>query len=254
MSAKSSYFTEISGVLFKSFSRLTTNKPSKLFIIHPLWWENNNDTETVSMSLCCHTQRICRNIIFSPHHGDVIMGVMASQITSLTIVYTIVYSGADQRKYQSSTSLAFVWGIHRWPVYSPHKWPVTRKMFPFDDVIMACRENLKKSDLNPVTGEFPAQRRVGRCFKVFFGLRLNKRLSKQSWGWWVETPSLSLWRHRDVMITLHIHCIRSNHIGKYLVSVAIEVGNVFISLGWSYAEYFMTHPQEIMLISFLVTE
>ena len=46
------------------------------------------------------------------------------------------YSGADQRKHQSSASLAFVWGIHRWPVNSPHKWPVTRKMFPFDDVIV----------------------------------------------------------------------------------------------------------------------
>ena len=46
------------------------------------------------------------------------------------------YSGADQRKHQSSASLAFVQGIHRWPVNSPHKWPVTRKMFPLDDVIM----------------------------------------------------------------------------------------------------------------------
>ena len=43
---------------------------------------------------------------------------------------------ADQRKHQSSASLAFVRGIHRWPVNSPHKWPVTRKMFPFDDVVM----------------------------------------------------------------------------------------------------------------------
>ena len=64
------------------------------------------------------------------------MGAMASQITSLTIVYSTVYSGADQRKHQSSASLAFVRGIHRWPVNSPHKWPVTRKRFPFDDVIM----------------------------------------------------------------------------------------------------------------------
>ena len=70
------------------------------------------------------------------HYGDVIMGMMASQITSLTIVYSTVYSGADQRKHQSSASLAFVRGIHRGPVNSPHKWPVTRKMFPFDDVIM----------------------------------------------------------------------------------------------------------------------
>ena len=64
------------------------------------------------------------------------MDVIASQITSLTIVYSNVYSGADQSKHQSSVSLAFVWGIHRGPVNSPHKWPVTRKMFPFDDVIM----------------------------------------------------------------------------------------------------------------------
>ena len=57
-------------------------------------------------------------------------------ITSLAIVYSTVYSGADQRKYQSSASLAFMRVIHRWAVNSPHKWPVTRKMFPFDDVIM----------------------------------------------------------------------------------------------------------------------
>ena len=60
------------------------------------------------------------------------MGVMAYQITSLTIVYSISYSDIDQ----SSASLAFVWGIHREPVNSPLKRPVTRKMFPFDDVIM----------------------------------------------------------------------------------------------------------------------
>ena len=64
------------------------------------------------------------------------MTAIASQITSLTIVYSTVYSDADQRKHQSSASLAFVWGIHRGPVNSPHKWPVPRKMFPFDDVIM----------------------------------------------------------------------------------------------------------------------
>ena len=63
------------------------------------------------------------------HYNDVIMGAMASQITSLTIVYSTVYLGADQRKYQSSASLAFVRGIHRWPVNSPHKWPVTWKCF-----------------------------------------------------------------------------------------------------------------------------
>ena len=64
------------------------------------------------------------------------MGTIASQITSLTSVYSIVYSDADQRKYQSSASLAFVRGIHRRPVNSPHKGPVTQKMFPFDHLIM----------------------------------------------------------------------------------------------------------------------
>ena len=73
------------------------------------------------------------------HYNDVTMGAMASQITSLTIVYSTVHSGADQRKHQSSALLAFVRGTHRWPVISPHKGPVTRKMFPFDDVIMKNR-------------------------------------------------------------------------------------------------------------------
>ena len=75
------------------------------------------------------------------------MGTIASQIISLAIDYSVVYSDADQRKHQSSASLAFVRGIHRGPVNSPHKRPVTRKMFPFDDVIMlwvestnACKE------------------------------------------------------------------------------------------------------------------
>ena len=75
------------------------------------------------------------------HYNDVIMSAIASQITGVPIVYLTVCSGADQRKHQSSASLAFVWGIHRWPMNSPHKWPVTRKMFPFDDVIMRCFES-----------------------------------------------------------------------------------------------------------------
>ena len=74
------------------------------------------------------------------HYSDFIMSAMASQITSITIVYSTVYSGADQRKYQSSASLALVMGIHQWPVNSPHKGPVTRKMFPFDDVIMDYKQ------------------------------------------------------------------------------------------------------------------
>ena len=64
------------------------------------------------------------------------MGAMTSQITSLTIVYSTFISGADPRKHQNSSPLAFLLGIHRRSVYSLHKWPVTRKIFSFDGVIM----------------------------------------------------------------------------------------------------------------------
>ena len=64
------------------------------------------------------------------------MSIMASQITIIWTVYSAVCSGAHQRKHQSSASLAFVRGIHRWLVGSRHKEPVTRKMYRFDDVIM----------------------------------------------------------------------------------------------------------------------
>ena len=63
------------------------------------------------------------------------MSTMAPQITSHMIVYSTVYWGTDERKNQSYASLAFV----RWQVNSPHKRPVTRKMFPFDDVIMIMK-------------------------------------------------------------------------------------------------------------------
>ena len=69
-------------------------------------------------------------------YNDVIMRAMASQITCLVIVYSTVYSVTDQRKHKKSVSLVFVRGAPRWPVNPPHKGPVTRNMFPFDDVIM----------------------------------------------------------------------------------------------------------------------
>ena len=78
---------------------------------------------------------LMRFMVFT-HYNDIIMSTMASQITSLAIVYSTVYSGTDQRKHQSSASLAFAWRIHRWPINYPHKGPVTRRMFPFDDVII----------------------------------------------------------------------------------------------------------------------
>ena len=87
----------------------------------------------VRKTVCNIVYQVIKSLcIEALHYGDVVMGTVASQITSLTIVYSTVYSGADQRKHQSSASLAFVREI----LNSPHKWPVTRKMFPFGDVIM----------------------------------------------------------------------------------------------------------------------
>ena len=70
------------------------------------------------------------------HYNYVIMSVMAFQITGVPIVCSTVCSRAEQRKHQSSAPLAFVRGIHLWPVNCPHKGPVTRKIFPFKDVIV----------------------------------------------------------------------------------------------------------------------
>ena len=82
----------------------------------------------------------------APHGSDVIMSVMASQITGVSIVHSIVCWGADQRNLQSSTSKVFVRGLHQSPVNPPHRGPVTRKMFPFDDVIMELTESAINDD------------------------------------------------------------------------------------------------------------
>ena len=65
------------------------------------------------------------------------------------------------------------------------------QMEAFSALLAICAGN------SPVSGEFPTQRPVTRSFDVFFDLRLNKRLSKQWWSWWFETPSPPLWRHRN---------------------------------------------------------
>ena len=71
------------------------------------------------------------------HYSEVIMSAMASQITGISTVYSLFCSGVDQ----SSTSQAFVRGIHRWLVNSLHKRPVTRKMFSFDEVNMITHQH-----------------------------------------------------------------------------------------------------------------
>ena len=75
------------------------------------------------------------------HYSDVIMSVMASQITSLTIVYSTICSDKHQRKHQRSASLVSVLGIHRWPVNSLHNWPVTGKCFHLMTSSCACYQH-----------------------------------------------------------------------------------------------------------------
>ena len=208
------------------------------------------------------------------------MSAMAPPSTSLTIVCSTVYS--DQREHQSSTSMAFVRGIHRWPVNSPHKkasnaenvsiwWrhhvltprrlfqcditnvivyitqhPILAvalldkfgsKIYSYTDFLYFCfvyTEYFKIDYMQdiirivtssngtfptllalcagntPVTNDFPPQRPVTRSFDVFFDLRLNKRLSKQSQRRWFKMPARSLWRHWNgisvfiIMVTLYL--------------------------------------------------
>ena len=167
-------------------------------------------------------------------------------VTSVSIGCSTVCSGADQRNHQSSASLVFVRGIHWWPVDSPHKGSVTRKMFPFDALLMPqwihkihlptfsrvaslaldlnTTKHSKARIVNIIHGTystwwrhqmetfprywpfiggihlsqvdfFPHKKPVTWSFDVFFALRLNKRLGKQSRRWWFEASSCALWRH-----------------------------------------------------------
>ena len=83
----------------------------------------------------CKIMAECFNICIC-HYNDVIMSAMASQITSLTIVYSTIYSGTDQRKYQSSASMAFVCGDSPVTGEFPAQRSSNAEMFPFSDVIM----------------------------------------------------------------------------------------------------------------------
>ena len=108
----------------------TFNMNSTLGLLINLSIKQSHSNGTISRTVWRRAQ------LLIVHYNDVIIRVMAFQITSLTIVYSSVLSAAVQRKHQFYASLAFVRRIHRWPVNSLHKWQVTQQMFPFDDVIM----------------------------------------------------------------------------------------------------------------------
>ena len=96
---------------------------------------NNSNSILTAMTQWKFQSSKC-NKVANIHYCDDIMSELGSQITSVSIVCSIVGSGADQRKSQSCASLAFERGIHRWAANCPHQRLVTRKMVPFDDVRM----------------------------------------------------------------------------------------------------------------------
>ena len=85
------------------------------------------------------------------------------------------------------------------------------QMGPFSALLALCAGN------SPVTGEFPAQRPVTRGFDVFFNLCLNKRLNKQLWGWWFETPSPPLWR--DCNVSVHFLYSGASHSISFHITI-----------------------------------
>ena len=117
------------------------------------------------------------------------MSVMASQITGVSSVYSTVCSDAAQRKHEGSASLAFVRGIHRWPVNSPHKGSVTQKMFPFDDVIMRTKIVLyqTRTKQNKI---WVLCKHFGLCFiSCKYADRMITRLVKNQYIWLLKYQS-----------------------------------------------------------------
>ena len=119
---------------------------------------------------------------------------------------TLVTQIYDEDITMNFINISWVNDIHTW-------W--RHQMETFSALLAICAGN------SPAPGEFPAQRPVTRSFGVFFDLRLNKRLSKQSWGWWFETLSGSLWRHYDVTLTYDTPCVdefrKWNSPGMYFI-------------------------------------
>ena len=150
------------------------------------------------------------------HYNDVIKSAMASRITSLTSVYSTVYSGADQRKHQSSASLAFVRGIHRRPVNSQQKWPVTRQIFPFDDVIMIMWRDVLAISTSTLCGrpfwnneDAPSSVSVER-HRFLKSYAITRHVS---FHWHIKCHYQKLW-HMVVIIT----CRRGVGIGRMVIS------------------------------------
>ena len=174
------------------------------------------------------------------------MGVMVSHITSLTIVYSTVNSGANQSKRQSSRSLPFLWGIHRWPVNSTHKWSVTRDMIPFDDVIMLEWYDLHDDVMAwkrisgfvsegidcwiPVT-----KRRVMSGFDIFFDVSFNKLSNNQLSCRWSEI----MWCSYGVILKQYFNKLK---LGQGRLNFCRRNFQMHF-MGWRFVILFQTSPK-----------
>ena len=135
------------------------------------------------------------------HYNDIIMNAMASQITGVSIVYSTVCSGADQRKHQNSTLVALLRGIHRWPVNCPHKGPLTRKIFPFDDVIMIL--SFASHCVCCGIAQTASQRRNGQDCMTFqtklplksgwYNRRVHSRFAPSQWEMSLQSNTVCHW-------------------------------------------------------------
>ena len=144
------------------------------------------------------------------------MGAIASQITSLMIAYSTVYSDADQRKHQSCASLAFVWRIHRAPRNSPHKWPVTRKMYPFDDVIMLSFHDQGCS----VQSIFPIHNRIFRCSDSHYTELMVIRLSYLcKWNRYISMTTNLYWFSPRWRNKFPVSCTKLNALSDLKVPI-----------------------------------
>ena len=168
------------------------------------------------------------------------MSMIASQITSVSIVYSTLCSGPDQRKHQSSVSLAFVGEIHQWLVNSLHKGPVTWKMFPFDDVIMLSAIHSNLSWINQLVRAiffpytvYPKKYAHGFCFAV-----LCRGYTLTDFPISIRLTSLALWQSNDCpsaskanlmkmakyYMWIHYERLRNHNKAKHNKTVCIFLG------------------------------
>ena len=131
--------------------------------------------------------------------------------------------------------------LHRITYFPSATW-WRHQMETFSALLALCAGN------SPVTGDFPSQKPVTLSFDVFFDLRLNKGLSKQTWGWWFETPSRSLWRHCNEAIPyqrpMHCKCTLAESIMLEFWNLqdTCFIGSHEISSAFWWGEHHNDHP------------